>query len=268
MIKIITGKLCIISKNIVYSRQIKRVSDDDFEDLCDELKSYTEDAMKIENTPWIPDDLIQMEDLYTDLVIEKLENKPDKVVAIPLDNYQELFKVDHGSGENGNKEEIGKIAGRRIAGKIAGRRIAGRRRKPSRVLLKGDPGAGKTTLIKKMGWDWAKGFFTTFSIIFIVFLKFANPREPIENIIIKCMPDLEGMDLSGTKLRAILDKHDIECLIILDGLDEHAMGQNQDVVKIIQGRKMRRCNILVTSRPHSAIGIEKHFQTIVSSARV
>ena len=137
--------------------------------------------MKIENTPWIPDDLIKMEDLYTDSIIEKLENKLDKVVAIPLDNHQELFKVDHGSGKNGNKEEIGKIAGRRIAR---------RRRKPSRVLLKGDPGAGKTTLIKKMGWDWAKGFFTTFSIIFIVFLKFANPGEPIENIIIKSMPNL------------------------------------------------------------------------------
>ena len=78
------------------------------------------------------------------------------------------------------------------------------------------------------------------------------------------MPDLEGMDLSGTKLRALLDKHDIECLIILDGLDEHAMGQNQDVVKIIHGRKMRRCNVLVTSRPHSAIGIEKYFQTVVA----
>ena len=138
------------------------------------------------------------------------------------------------------------------------------KKQPSRVLLKGDPGAGKTTLIKKMGWDWAKGFFTTFSIIFIVFLKFAKPGDPFENIIIKSMPDLEGMDLSGTRLRALLDKHDIECLIILDGLDEHAMGQNQDVVKIIQGRKMRRCNVLVTSRPHSAIGIERFFQTVVA----
>ena len=39
--------------------------------------------MKIEHTPWIPDDLIQMADLYTDLAIEKLENKPDRTCGYP-----------------------------------------------------------------------------------------------------------------------------------------------------------------------------------------
>ena len=83
-------------------------------------------------------------------------------------------------------------------------------------------------------------------------------------IIIESMPDLEGMNLSGRKLKTLLEKYASECLIILDGLDEHAMGQNQDVLEIIQGRKMLRCNVVVTSRPHTAIGIEKHFQTVVA----
>ena len=75
--------------------------------MCEELKGYTEDDMKIEHTPWIPDDLMQMEDLYTDLIVEKLENKPDRMIATPLKNYQELFQVDQGDGKTGNKK--GKI---------------------------------------------------------------------------------------------------------------------------------------------------------------
>ena len=193
---------------VVYSIQIKRVSDEEFEDLSKELNEYTEDAMKIDHTPWIPDDLIQMEDLYTDLIIEKLENKPDRLVAVPLDNYQELFNNEQSETEIGN---------RKINGKASSRLTAGRRRKSRKVLIKGHPGVGKTTLIKKMGWDWAKGIFNTFSIIFVAFLKFAKPGEPIENIIIESMPDLEGMNLSGRKLTTLLDKYVSECLIILDG---------------------------------------------------
>ena len=107
-------------------------------------------------------------------------------MAIPLDNYQELFNNEQ------SDSEIGRSKGN---DKGPSRRIAGRRRKPRKVLIKGHPGVGKTTLIKKMGWDWAKGIFTTFSILFVVFLKFAKPGEPIENIIINSLPDLEGVNL-------------------------------------------------------------------------
>ena len=53
-------------------------------------------------------------------------------------------------------------------------------------------------------------------------------------------------------------------MLILDGLDEHALGQNQDVIKVIEGRKYLFCNIIVTSRPHSTRDIETYFPTIVS----
>ena len=53
------------------------------------------------------------------------------------------------------------------------------------------------------------------------------------------------------------------CLLILDGLDEHALGTNQDVLKIIRGEKLLSCNIIVTSRPHSTKQIEKYFPVIL-----
>ena len=91
-----------------------------------------------------------------------------------------------------------------------------------------------------------------------------NPGDAIENVIIDQTPVLEGLNITGSKIKTILESFGPRCLLILDGLDEHALGQNQDVIKIIEGRKYLFCNIIVTSRPHSTWDIEKHFPTIVS----
>ena len=46
-------------------------------------------------------------------------------------------------------------------------------------------------------------------------------------------------------------------------LDEHALGCNDDVMKIIKGTKFPRCHVLVTSRPHSTRHLESYFSHIV-----
>ena len=124
---------------------------------------------------------------------------------------------------------------------------------------------GKTTLMKKISWDWAKRIFTQFSIVFFIFLKLVEPGEPIENIIIKQIPELEGMSVNSKKLKQILEIHSSRCLLILDGLDEHALGQNEDVLKIIRGQKLLYCNIIVTARAHSTKEIERYFGMVVRS---
>ena len=138
-----------------------------------------------------------------------------------------------------------------------------RRVKGRKVLVKGKPSIGKTTLLKKVGWDWAKGIFQTFAIVFFVFLKLVKPGDAIENVIIDQVPELEGINVSAERLREILDTIGPRCLIIFDGLDEHALRQNEDVMKIIKGQMFLYCNIVVSSRPHSTTGIETHFQTVV-----
>ena len=104
---------------------------------------------------------------------------------------------------------------------------------------------GKTTLSKRIAWDWAKGNFAEISIVFFVLLKLVKPGDTIESVIIKQTPVLEGMHVTRDRLSGIFEKFGDRCLLILDGLDEHALGQNEDVHKIIRGAKCLNCNVFL-----------------------
>ena len=114
-----------------------------------------------------------------------------------------------------------------------------------------------------MAFDWATGTFTQFIIVFVFFLKLVKPGESIENVIISQISELEGINVTQKTLKDLLATFGNRCLLILDGLDEHALGQNEDVMKIIRGQKLLYCNVIVSSRPHSTKEIEKYFQTVV-----
>ena len=185
--------------------------------------------MKVEVAPWIRDYVVDMDELYTELTLQSLVNKSSGLIECKLDSYNELFVTE-------TTENV------------------------KRVLLKSDPGIGKSTLCKKIAYDWAKSIFNTFTVVFLIVLKFVKPGDTVENSLMKQYPNLK---IDVRKLRSLLEEFGGECLLILDGLDEHALGRNHDVLRIIQKQKYPNCNVLLTSRPHSVREIEKYFEVIV-----
>ena len=66
---------------------------EDLENLAEELRPVTKDLMKIEMAPWIKGYVADMNDLYTDLEIDKLGHKPKTTEKrTPLKDYTELFQ--------------------------------------------------------------------------------------------------------------------------------------------------------------------------------
>ena len=197
------------------------------------MKPFTKEKMKIEPFPWLEGYLINMDELYTELTLEKVEMKLLGEDRKKLRRYNEMF--DRNKSKHKNRK----------------------------ILMKADPGMGKTTLGRKMSWDWGRGKFKKFSMIFFVALKLVKPGDPIEKIIMQQHPELEGLHVSQQKLKALLNKFSSRILIILDGLDEHGLGQNGDVLKMIKNQKLLDCRIVVSSRPHSSYEVQEHFSTII-----
>ena len=286
--------------------------------------------MKLEPFPWLQDYLIDMDELYTELTLETLNNTRFGVTGKTLGNYKDMFEENSESGseymfeensesgseymfkeysESGSEDilEIDSESGsehvfeedsesgseymfkeysesgseymfkeysesgsedmfKKGSGSGSEAEKPKKQKKRKKILAKGDAGMGKSTLGKKIGLDWARGLFKMFSIIFFIVLRIVKPGDCIEDVIIQQIPELEGLNVSKEKIRKILDRFGDKCLLILDGLDEHGLGQDQDVLKIIRNRKLLKllnCGVLITSRPHSTREIQSLFPTVV-----
>ena len=149
------------------------ISEEDLEDIAEELRKHTLGSVKMEMIPRVKSHLVKMKDLYTELTVEKIENKPTGPESEVISDYRELFKRERGSADPKKNRRFEK------------------REKGKRFLVKADPGLRKTTFCKKLAWYWAEGQFTSFSIVIFVRLKLVKPGQTIEDVLIQQCPSFE-----------------------------------------------------------------------------
>ena len=200
------------------------VTEAEFLDVANRLKPHVERRMKIAPFPWLRDYFVDMNKLYTELILEKIENEALGQKRRTLKGYEQMFN------------------------------FKGR----DKILIKADPIHSWEQNRVGLGEGDKK-----FSMVFFDFLKFVQPGELIENVIMKQNPELEGLGVSAKILGHLLGRFSHRCLLILDGLDEHSLGQNEDVMKIIRNQKLLDCGIIVSLRPHITREIQIHFPAVV-----
>ena len=203
--------------------------------------------MKIDMPPWDDSDTVDMDKLYTELILEQIENKPRGPASVRLDSYSQLFEEKTTMTQQGKQAEQDP------------QQKSKRKQKGKKILAKGETGMGKSTLGRKIAYDWAKGVFTAVSVVFFVSMKLIRPGQSIENIIIDQTPVIEGLGVKEPMLKMILKGFGNKSLIIFDGLDEYDLERNENVRKVIEGRNLLYCNILLTSRPYGIEKVGKYF---------
>ena len=70
------------------------VSEDDLQDIAELLKEITEEEMRVEVVPWNESITVAMEDLYTDLTLEQIENTHTGPEREVINDYRELFEKE------------------------------------------------------------------------------------------------------------------------------------------------------------------------------
>ncbi len=205
-------------------------------EIAEILKPDLRDTMKIQMTPWIATHKVGMSELYTGLKLKKHTITPQKTEKKDLNHYQELFR-----NLDTNR----------------------------RILIKGDPGIGKSTFVRRLALDWANDEWTdtelkSIELLFIVSLRFIDATQTIENMI-KCQHKClaENENITEAILKYILEKAGKNCLVILEGFDEIPKN-NQGLLKILRNEVIRDCCIMVTSRPNATDEIEDSMGTISS----
>ncbi len=97
---------------------------DEVEKVADLIKPDVEERMNIQRIPWIPGDTMEMDDMYHNVGIVKEVKAADRIIQEDIEDYQNIFEgTDHD-----------------------------KKKQRKRVLLKGNPGIGKSTLISKMAY--------------------------------------------------------------------------------------------------------------------
>ena len=74
---------------------------------------------------------------------------------------------------------------------------------------------------------------------------------------------LKELNVTEKRMKQILETFGDSILVVLDGLDEHALGKSHDVEAILKGKKYLYCNFLLTSRTHSIGNVQEYFHTVV-----
>ena len=127
-----------------------------------------------------------------------------------------------------------------------------------KVLLDGAPGVGKTTFCHSACKDWADGkIFADFKLMVYVPLRddqVANGKQ-IEDLF--CYGPKKLRERAARELE---DTDGENALLVLDGWDElspQQRGKKSLLCKIIIGRLLPRCSILITSRPYASQWLRK-----------
>ncbi|XP_072018806.1 uncharacterized protein [Amphiura filiformis] len=205
------------------------------DDLC---WTYLNDVCRLPIYPWDKSNCIDIKDVFTNLSIILDLPSPFKALKIPLSSYEEVFSQKKTDGNPAN-----------------------------RLIIQGEAGTGKSTLTAKFAYDWANcegtdSLLKHKKLLFLLRMRDLDLSTNIEDAIIKHLLP-EDTSITRSQLRRYLEQHGEDCCVILDGLDESCYEDldsetEGNIASILSCRTLRKCLVLVTSRPDKLGTLDDH----------
>ena len=185
---------------------------------CQEkLKSYYDTFSKVKIVPWDESSSIEINEIYTPLNWVRDHRKPSGVTQEELEDYTDMFKG-----------------------------------KPTRMLVYGRPGIGKSTFCKKAAYDWSKALkevLMNFYIFLLIKLRDVCDLEDIRDVLRASKLLASDGPISVDSLYDYIINNQDKVLLILDGYDEYSFAKKHSpILAIWKGEQLRDCHVIVTTR--------------------
>ena len=185
---------------------------------CQEkLKSYYDTFSKVKIVPWDESSSIEINEIYTPLNWVRDHRKPSGVTKEELEDYTDMFKG-----------------------------------KPTRMLVYGRPGIGKSTFCKKAAYDWSKALreiLMNFCILLLIKLRDVCDVENIRDVLRASKLLASDGPISVDSLYDYIINNQDKVLLILDGYDEYSCAkEHSPILAIWNGEQLRDCHVIVTTR--------------------
>ena len=197
------------------------LTDEQLKECVQQIKEYYRTYLcQIQTDPLDSDTILDLEDIFTQLVLQK-DDKKDSKVKQKID-YSEFHKI-----------------------KNLGFPVR-------RLLVEGEGGAGKTTLCAKIALDWLTGKnFEEFTLVLVIPLR-ESKTKTVGEIIKTYLYDTNRVE--PHQLDAYIHSNTDKVFIILDGFDEigASLSDPYQLIKIISLEQYKSCLVLVTTRPWKA----------------
>ena len=136
----------------------------------------------------------------------------------------------------------------------------------TRIVIIGDPGAGKTTVVKRMCYVWAQSvlhpdhksaepeYLQKYTLVIPIILRFITEQNSLMNIFdsqLKCLTVCEKYSLVKQ-----CEQHPKKVLLLIDGFDEYT--GRSIVEKVITKENIPLVTCITTSRPYAIKGLRKN----------
>ena len=188
----------------------------------EQLKFHYETFRKVKIVPWDESSSIQIEKIYTPLSWVKDDRKPSGMTQDKLEDYTDMFKEDEYD------------------------------RKPTRMLVYGRPGIGKSTFCKKAAYDWSKALkeiLMNFCILLLIKLRDVCDVGNIRDVLRASKLLASDGPISVDSLYDYITNNQDKVLLILDGYDEYSFAEEHSpILEIWKGEQLRDCHVIVTTR--------------------
>ena len=129
---------------------------------------------------------------------------------------------------------------------------------PKRILVQGQTGIGKSTFVKKLLVDWVEvnkaagdeqaAVLKNFELVVAVNLKEVSKRQSLKDVISFSNVFAKEDKYMTEGLVDYIANNQEKVLLIFDGYDEYRCGCNSEIYEIFNGKSLRNCRVLITTR--------------------